>query len=548
MEGMRINRYMITLLASLSVVATGMAQTSAHNDTINRMVLVESTYNPVVAGALKRNFIPEESEPVMKSETIVYADESIPISRFERIPQHAEAVQPYSEKGRPGYVHLGYGSHNNLNGLAAYQWAINNNNGLALDARIDGWNGNIRREDDTRWRSYLYDMDLGARYSLKLGKAALDVDVNAARYAFNYLTNSDYDATLGFTESQLAGKVSAGIHLRGSLKEHYYYRVRSSYTDYSQQYYWGCANKNGEVHSHTEAMLGVDLYEWGMPSVTLRGDWMAYHGLADYRNYLSLGIAPQWNYVRGDFDFVVGANFDFMTRIGSAVQASPNLKASYTPGKFFSADVIVDGGRSLPTFGALHSMSPYWTTDVQLIPSYTFLNARIAGNVRVMEGFHVRLGGGFKMIDNALFQMDSDSVGIVYTGIVNHDANVAFADVHMNYAYKDLFRISAEGTFSHWMVRADRAVLARAPRLDVNVSSQVRIIPGLHVHTDCRIVQFTGDEERAIVNWSLGARYAMNDRLSFFLDGHNLLNRRYQHYSGYPSQGINVLAGAVFKF
>ena len=56
MEGMRINRYMMTLLASLSVVATGVAQTSAHNDTINRMVLVESTYNPVVAGAMKRGF------------------------------------------------------------------------------------------------------------------------------------------------------------------------------------------------------------------------------------------------------------------------------------------------------------------------------------------------------------------------------------------------------------------------------------------------------------------------------------------------------------
>jgi hypothetical protein len=40
----------------------------------------------------------------------------------------------------------------------------------------------------------------------------------------------------------------------------------------------------------------------------------------------------------------------------------------------------------------------------------------------------------------------------------------------------------------------------------------------------------------------------MSDGLSFFLDGHNLLNRHYQYYAGYPSQGINVLAGFVFKF
>ena len=543
-----MNRYMMTLLASLSVVAAGVAQTSAHNDTINRMVLVESTYNPIVAGAMKRNFIPEESEPSMKSEAIVYADESIPVFRFERIPQHAEGVQPYSDKVWPGYVHLGYGSHNNLNGLTAYQWAINNRHQLAFDARIDGWSGNIRRDDDTRWRSHLYDMGLGARYSLKLGKAALDADVSAARYAFNYFTGGAYDASLGFADTQLSGKLSAGIHLRGSLKEHYYYRVQSSYTGYSRQYRWGNADKHGEDHLHVEAMFGVDLYEWGMPSVTLRGDWMAYQGLSDYHNYLSLGITPQWNYGYGDFDFVVGTNLDFMTHVGSAVQVSPNLKATYTPGSIFSVDLLVDGGRSLPTFGALHGMSPYWATAQQLTPSYTFLNAALAGNVRVMEGLHVRLGGGFKMVDNALFQVLSDSVGIVYTGIVNHDARVAFADARVDYTYKDLWSISAEGTFNHWMVSADRAVLARAPRLDANVSARVRIIPGLFAHTGCRVVEFTGNEERAIINWSLGARYAMNNRLSFFLDGHNLLNRRYQHYTGYPSQGLNVLVGAVCKF
>ena len=29
---------------------------------------------------------------------------------------------------------------------------------------------------------------------------------------------------------------------------------------------------------------------------------------------------------------------------------------------------------------------------------------------------------------------------------------------------------------------------------------------------------------------------------------HNLLNRRYSYYAGYPAQGISVLAGARVKF
>ena len=57
-----------------------------------------------------------------------------------------------------------------------------------------------------------------------------------------------------------------------------------------------------------------------------------------------------------------------------------------------------------------------------------------------------------------------------------------------------------------------------------------------------------GMRERAIIDWSLGAHYAMSDKLSFFIDGHNLLNRHYKRYAGYPSQGINGMLGASFKF
>ena len=102
------------------------------------------------------------------------------------------------------------------------------------------------------------------------------------------------------------------------------------------------------------------------------------------------------------------------------------------------------------------------------------------------------------------------------------------------------------------MVKGQQAVLSRAPQLDVNLLARIRIIKGLYLNSNCRYVAFTEVEdtprEESIINWSLGAHYAMDRQWSFFLDGHNLLNRRYQHYAGYPSQGFNVMAGAVFKF
>ena len=74
----------------LLVAVIGTAQTVG--DTINRMVLVESTYNPIIVGAVKRNFIPEEVKPSMSKEKVVYADENVPLTTFDRMAQPAETV------------------------------------------------------------------------------------------------------------------------------------------------------------------------------------------------------------------------------------------------------------------------------------------------------------------------------------------------------------------------------------------------------------------------------------------------------------------------
>ena len=134
----------------LLITAIGIAQTN--NDTINRMVLVESTYNPIIVGAVKRNFIPEEVRPSMNREKVVYADENIDLTNFDREAQPAQVIKVLPEKGTPGYAHLGYGNYNNISGLAAYKWQFASNSDLTLRGHIDGWSGKFRLSDDTRWR------------------------------------------------------------------------------------------------------------------------------------------------------------------------------------------------------------------------------------------------------------------------------------------------------------------------------------------------------------------------------------------------------------
>ena len=538
-----MKRIYITILSALLVAAVGTAQTA--NDTINRMVLVESTYNPIIVGAVKHNFIPEEVKPSMNKEEVVYADENVDLTNFDREALPAQVVEVTPEKGTPGYAHLGYGNYNNLSALAAYKWQFASNNDLTLNAHIDGWNGKLKLGDDTQWKSYFYNMGLNAEYNKQLEGALLNIGVHAAHYNYNYLTH-----TVVGTDRQKSNILGAHIGVKGAVKEHYYYQAQFGYNHFGRINHFGLDMSHAENHIHGEASLSRDLYQWGMASILLNTDVLAYQGLADYNGYFSLGITPRWEYKHGDFKFVSGFNMDFLggKHTDKPLQMSPECSISYVPESRFSALLTLDGGRDINTYNHLYELSPYWAAVEQVRPTYTFLNAHLEGGFRIIEGLHLHLGGGYKILADALFETVIDSAAVRYTGITNHKAQVATIDGGISYTYKDLVTLTVKGDYNHWKLLGDQALLARAPKFKADMDARVRIMPKLHTYTKLKVVTFTGSDERAIIDWSLGAHYALNKQFSFFLDAHNLLNRRYSYYTGYPSQGFNILAGAMFKF
>ena len=342
----------ITLLTVVLTAMASMAQVI--NDTINRMVLVESTYNPIIAGAVKRNFLPEEVKPTMSKEQVVYADENVDLTNFDREAKPAHAVPVVPEKGTPGYAHLGYGNYNNLSALAAYKLRFNERNDLALKAHIDGWSGKLKMDDKSKWASRLYDMGLEADYNTQLGDAELTIGGHAAYYNYNYLV-------IGDTVVQSAYNLGAHMGLKGSIGENYYYQANLGYTHFGRSTYFAAKAPHGEGHLHIDAVLGRDLYEWGMVKLTVNSDLLAYKGLEGYSNYHSLTITPRWDYRSGDFLFVSGLNLDFLMgkNVNTPVQASPECSISYIPNDRFAAKLTLDGGRDIHTFNSLYSLSPY---------------------------------------------------------------------------------------------------------------------------------------------------------------------------------------------
>ena len=51
-----------------------------------------------------------------------------------------------------------------------------------------------------------------------------------------------------------------------------------------------------------------------------------------------------------------------------------------------------------------------------------------------------------------------------------------------------------------------------------------------------------------VSNLNLGVSYQINDMISVFCQGNNLLNRRYENYYGIYAQELNILGGIGVNF
>ena len=545
-----MKRY-ISILSVLLTATIAVAQT-VPGDTINRTVLVESTYNPIVTSAVKRNFIPDEVEPSINRAAIVYADKAMPITRLQHQALPTEKVAIEQEKVFPGYLHLGYGNLNNLDGLAAFHWQMNAKNSLSLNANVNGWNGNLLTQDEKWWSSHLYRTEADARYRLTYNRGELGVGVNVGYSAFNYLVAGPINPDLYFTDFQQSNRLGGSVYAKGLIGERYSYDVNTAYTYSGQQAYLGMVNPHSEGHMHTQASVSASLDKYGTITLGLSDDFLSYSPECSLSAMNYFTLTPQWSTSYKRYHFVAGMNLDLATGSTMAFKASPACSITYTSEKNFNASLLLDGGYLLPTYTYLESLSPYWLRTPELQSSYTLFNALLTGNIRLSEGLHLTINGGYRVIDAAIFETTTDEAYLRFTSFENRDAQLAHATTKLAYDYKQQFSCFAQATYNHWMVDGDRMALARAPQVDAQAGVRMKIFGSLSAYSNFRYVLFTAtapqERETSVIDLGLGLRYNLNSRWAFFLDGNNLLNHRYQLYTGYPSQGIHGLAGAAFKF
>lgn len=564
MEGKMKGRYMemkgtkalpsALLLTLLLALPSALAAQTAAGDTIRRTVLVESVYNPVLASSEKRSFLPDEPQPATHREAVVYADENHDPGNLARSPFGSGTVTLREQRLLPAYLRLGYGSRGNTDVLGLYRASLGKNDVLDLSASLSGWKGAIPYEgltaiaaDSGTWLGRRYDTDARIAYNHK-GRTRFGLGADVGYYTRNHLVAAPVAVTDLLNSLWYGGDGYLTAPFRRIPAE---LGFSGAFHRWQNSAWQGIAQPNAENHARLDARFSYRFPKAGQLNLALTNDLLTYSNLPDTLSHYLLGFHPSWAIEGRQGRVAIGLNVDAQPTDSQRVQLSPNCQFTWTPTAPLRIDLVVDGGRDVQSFRDLYRLSPWWTADVPLQKAYTYLNARLHMGIRVAEGLHVGFGGGYRLTDNALFAAARVKNGLLYTGLVNHDARVWHAGADVSYEWKDFFRFGTDFTYYGWQGVDDNPLLLTwTPQMDWNTSIRTRIVQNLHADAAFRYRRYNttaAGRQPSVADLSLKADYAFSRMVSLYLSGENLLNRHNGYTPVYPAQGIRAVAGVTLK-
>lgn len=165
--------------------------------------------------------------------------------------------------------------------------------------------------------------------------------------------------------------------------------------------------------------------------------------------------------------------------------------------------------------------------------------------------------GGYQNLKNDLsyFALDSDnSRSDFYLSFIHDNTDNFYLGGEISYDYKDIVGISAKYTYRNWDSKTEKYLLAVKPVSELSFNIRIHPISALNVnlgydYVDREEIKLDDYSSMSAINdLHIGANYNIFKGISVYAQVHNLLNKKYQYYLGYPAEGFNFLGGLSFRF
>ncbi|SDS12615.1 TonB-dependent receptor [Christiangramia echinicola] len=540
-------------------------------------VTVVKPYTPSVRDANKIRETPNRNDSVsLQKKQVQYSIFSVPVaSTFTPAKGRATTV----ERVRPpkvydNYATLGFGNYSNVLAEFYSNMEIDRSSNFGIFLTHNSSQGGI---EEVRLDDKFYDTELNLNYNTRNRDLSWIAEVGGEHQLFNWYGLPE---TASVTDQELVDLDPAqnyySVYL-GSEIELYDSFFNSAKARFRHS---GDSYGTAENHFNAEGLFEIEIAE-ELISTKIGADIVngvfdrMYDSVIGYDyTYMNFNAAPSLLILRDDLSINLGVNFVYgmdVENSDGSFYIYPQVSASYRlAGDYFTAYAGVDGDLQQNTYYNFHQQNPYVSPTLMIQPTDNAYKGYLGGKGKLSNAVSYNARASYQSeVNKPLFRRNYEAStldGEPYT--YGNSFEVVYDDVKTLSFYAELnvdvnrnFRLGINGEFFDYSTDV-QAEAWNLPTMKASLNADYQITEKWYTGANLFYVGERKDKNRSIslvfedpivtldsyfdANAHLGYRF--NDRLSAFVKGSNLLDNNYQKWMDYDVQGIQVLAGATYKF
>ena len=541
-------------------------------------VIVVKPYTPSVNDAFKIKETPVMGDSVsLEKKPVKYSIFSVPVaSTFT--PSKGVATKVEKEKRvklYDNYVTLGFGSYSNILAEFYSNLEISRSDNFGVYLTHNSSQGGI---EEVRLDDKFYDTELNLNYSSKNKNSSWNTQLGLEHQLFNWYGlpedlgfSNEVIRTIDPQQNYYSGIFGGEIDLYDSFLN----KASANYRYFGDSH--NSIEHNFKADTDFEVSIASELISTKVFADVLNGNFERdYNNLGEI-NYTNMifGVTPSLLVLRDNLTLNLGASFVYgldTENSDNSFYIYPQVTASYRlAGDYFIAFAGLEGALSQNTYYKFSQENPYISPTLNIVPTDKPYDFYVGAKGKLTNSIGYSLKGGYKTeINKALFLTNlsnptssedyayGNSLGVIYddintlsfSGEINVDVNRDFK-LGMNASFFDYATDSQEEAWN-------------LPNIKASVLMDYQITKKWFAGTNLFYVGERMDREEILVGGdALGSRtttldaftdlnanvgYRFTEQLSIFAKGNNLLGNSYERWSNFPVQGIQVMAGATYKF
>jgi len=565
---------------SIAFLVTGavFAQEEGEIDT-ERLIIVKP-YSPTVSDAFKVKQTPVINDSTeRKKKAVNYDIYSFPVaSTFTPAKGKAAGV---TRKPAPrlydNYASLGFGNYANV--AAEFYSNINLDRGKEVFIGLVH-NSSQGEIDEARLDDKYYDTGVEIGYNAQGRGYTWGVEAGFQHQLYNWYGIPDYFQP---SESDLAQIDPQHSYYAATLGAHL--DLEQGIFDESKLKYRRFGDNFGSAENHVKWIPKLEFPVANQVIGTeLSFDFVNGNFDEGYENlpvsnqygFFNMGIAPSIKIQQGDLSVNLGAQLVYSMDIENEdnnLFLYPRISGSYrVSGDYLIAYAGAEGELKQNTYYDFVQQNPYVSPTLSVAPTDKQYDIYLGGKGKFSDHASYNIRGSYTSEANKPMFLHNPYIAgstpkegyenFNSFGVVYDDVTTLSFFAELQFALNEDVSLRINGTYNNYSADAQDEVwnlpeMEGSFALDYQINSKwfagasVFAVGERNVFLDFQDSFNTYQTKGKLdgyVDANLRVGYKINERLSLFLRGNNLLTENYRPWFGYPTQGIQVMGGASYQF